>query len=84
MKYNKITYYFDSKNKRYRFFFEGERIDEMGTWNSSGNYGDLYLITNHYVFIKIMGGIPVFVCDTVEKLFDFIKEATGIYPIETK
>ncbi|WP_419033410.1 hypothetical protein [Dysgonomonas gadei] len=80
MKYEKITYKYDRKNDRIRLFFTGTREDSMGKWNSSGNYGDIYECTSHFVFIKVFGANPNLVTDTLEEMFSIIKQSTGCDP----
>lgn len=51
MKYNAVTYNFDKKNGRYRFYYESEYF-ENGHHIQSGNLFDVYMVNSHYVVMK--------------------------------
>lgn len=81
MEYNKITYYFDKKGNRYRFFYEAEYFESgnNGHHVCGGNYFDVYSVNNHFVAIK-NGMNPVFCCDSFTELCVWVKANTGCTP----
>ena len=58
MKYNSVTYNYDKKNNRYRFFYEAEYF-ENGHHIQIGNLFDVYIVNNHYVVMKCIGGMII-------------------------
>lgn len=81
MKFNRITYRYDKKNKRYRFFYDAEYFESgnSGHHICSGNYFDVYSINKHLVAIKFSTS-PVYCCDTFNELCDWIRQQTGCIP----
>ncbi len=81
MKYNSVTYRFDKKNQRYRFFYESEYFESgnTGHYIQSGNFFDVYKVNNHFVAIKYSVA-PVYVCDSFEELCKYIEKETGCIP----
>lgn len=81
MRYNSVTYKFDKKNKRYRFFYEAEYF-ENGHHIQSGNFFDVYELNDHFVAIRYSTS-PVHVCDTFEELCSYVEKKTGCIPKQT-
>lgn len=74
MKYNYVTYNFDKKNDRYRFYYESEYF-ENGHHIQSGNLFDVYMVNSHYVVMKYISQ-PVHCCDTFDQLLEYIEKLT--------
>lgn len=80
MNYKRVTYKYDKKNKRYRFFYEAEYYDHNKALHvCGGNFIDIYLVNNYFVAIRY-GTTPVFCCETFDELVFWIKETTSCFP----
>lgn len=78
MKYNSVSYNFDKKNNRYRFYYESEHF-ENGHHIQSGNLFDVYIVSNHYVVMKYISQ-PVYCCDTFDQLLAYVSKLTKCKP----
>ena len=80
MKYNSVTYNYDKKNNRYRFFYEAEYF-ENGHYIQSGNLFlfDVYIVNNHYVVMKCISQ-PVYCCNTFDQILSYVAILTKCKP----
>lgn len=78
MKYNSVSYNFDKKNNRYRFYYESEHF-ENGHHIQSGNLFDVYIVSNHYVVMKYISQ-PVYCCDTFDQILSYVAILTKCKP----
>ncbi|MBN8860889.1 MAG: hypothetical protein J0H29_21035 [Sphingobacteriales bacterium] len=80
MKYTSFTVKRNKKNPgSYKVEFTGSRIDSMGTWESSGTFGELILVNGYLILMKFIAK-PVAVYNDLDHFCRVIKNEFGIAP----